>query len=187
MIKIENISFHYGDNKIFKDFSLKLENGERVCLFGQSGIGKTTLLRIIMGLEKPISGSVDTENSEISAVFQEDRLLPFKTVIENITLFADESNAKECLEALGIGNAAELYPAELSGGMARRVAIARALACSADVYILDEPFSGLDSENIKNAAEFINKKTEGKILIAVSHSAEDAQLLRARIVDIVRP
>lgn len=184
MIKIEKLSFAYGGNKIFDSFDLKIENGGRVCLFGESGIGKTTLLRIIMGLEKSFDGTVDTESARISAVFQEDRLLPFKTVAENITLFADEATAIECLGALGVGSAAGLYPSELSGGMARRVAIARALAVEAEVYILDEPFSGLDSENLLRAAEFINKKTEGKILIAVSHSREDAKLLNAQIVDI---
>ena len=186
MIKIENLSFSYGDNKIFKDFSLTVANGDRVCFFGPSGVGKTTLLRVIMGLETALSGKVDTENAVISAVFQEDRLLPFKTVLENLTLFTDEESAKECLDELGLSHAEGLYPAELSGGMARRVAIARALSINADVYVFDEAFSGLDAENVQKAAAFINKKTSGKIVLAVSHNLTDAERLNAQVVDITK-
>ena len=184
MIKLHNVSFGYKEKPVFKDLNLEIAGGERVMLSGASGVGKTTLLRLILGLEKPSGGTVDTGDAVISAVFQEDRLLPFKTVLENITLFASGEAAYECLEALGVSSAANLYPAALSGGMARRVASARALARQADVYVLDEPFSGLDRENILAAAEFINKKTEGKTLVAVSHIAGDAELLHTRVVDI---
>ncbi len=184
MIKLNNITFGYKGKPIFNNMNLEIGSGERVMLGGASGVGKTTLLRLILGLEKPQVGTVETEGAIISAVFQEDRLLPFKTVKENITLFVGEAEAIECLEALGIGEAANMYPAALSGGMARRVAIARALSRAADIYILDEPFSGLDRENILTAAEFINKKTAGKTLIAVSHIAGDAELLGARVIDI---
>lgn len=184
MIEIKNLSFSFGAHKIFDNLCLKIEDGERVILSGASGVGKTTLLRLILGLEKAKSGTVDTENAKISAVFQEDRLLPFKTVMENLTLFTDEKNAAECLAALQIAEANGLYPAELSGGMARRVAIARALSVDADIYIFDEAFTGLDEENKAIAADFINKKTAGKILIAVSHDSADAALLNAKILDI---
>ena len=184
MIKIKNLSFSYGKNKIFKDLSLEITNGERIILSGQSGIGKTTLLRLIMGLEKAKKGTIDIENAKISAVFQEDRLLPFKTVKENLTLFTDEKTVSECLKKLGLSETGELYPTELSGGMARRVALARAMSVDADIYILDEAFTGLDEENKRTAIEFTNEKTKGKILIAVSHNSEDALLLGASTLDI---
>lgn len=184
MIILKNISFSYGQNNIFTDFSLTVKNGERICITGNSGLGKTTLLRLIMGLENPNVGTVDTENAKISAVFQEDRLLPFKTVAENLLLFADYEKVKEGLSMLGISETEKLYPSELSGGMARRVSIARALARKADIYILDEPFSGLDTLNKQKAADFINFKTKGKILVAVSHSSEDAEMLNAKTVDL---
>lgn len=184
MIEIKNLSFSFGAHKIFDNLCLKIEDGERVILSGASGVGKTTLLRLILGLEKAKSGTLSTENAKISTVFQEDRLLPFKTVIENLTLFSDEQTALECLSALRISEAKDLYPAELSGGMARRVAIARALSVDADIYIFDEAFTGLDEENKVVAAEFINKKTADKTLIAVSHDSADAALLNAKILDI---
>lgn len=186
MIEIKNLSFSYGENKIFNNLNLKVNKGERIILRGESGVGKTTLLRLILGLEKAKKGEINLNGSKISVVFQEDRLLPFKTVLENLTLFADEKTVLESLSLLGLSEAANLYPAELSGGMARRVSIARALSVEADIYILDEAFSGLDSENIEKAARFINEKTAGKILIAVSHNENDANLLNAVMIDIER-
>lgn len=184
MIEIKKLSFSFGEHKIFDNLCLEIKNGERIILSGPSGVGKTTLLRLILGLEKAKKGTVNTENAKISAVFQEDRLLPFKTVMENLTLFSSEEKALECLKALRIAEAKDLYPAELSGGMARRVAIARAMSVDAHIYILDEAFTGLDEENKVVAAEFINKKTAGKILIAVSHDSADAALLKAKPLDI---
>lgn len=184
MINIKNLTFSYGEKKIFENFNLKINDGSRICLSGESGIGKTTLLRLIMGLEKDYEGVCEVSGKKIVAVFQEDRLLPFKTVMENITLFASKDSALEALEALGIGDAANSYPSQLSGGMARRVAIARALCAEGDIYIFDEPFNGIDAENTKRVAEYINKKTQGKTVIAVSHKDNAAQILNADVVDI---
>ncbi len=184
MIEIKNLSFSYGENKIFNNLNLKVNKGERIILRGESGVGKTTLLRLILGLEKANEGEINLNGAKVSVVFQEDRLLPFKTVKENLTLFADEEIVLDSLDKLGLFEAVNLYPAELSGGMARRVAIARALSIEADIYILDEAFTGLDTENIEKAARFINEKTAGKILICVSHNEKDASLLNTTVLDI---
>ncbi|MBQ6568847.1 MAG: ABC transporter ATP-binding protein [Clostridia bacterium] len=184
MIKFENVSFGYDDKKIVENFSIEIPSGDRVCFFGKSGCGKSTLLRLIMGLETPNGGSVEKLSDNISAVFQEDRLLPFKTVLENITMFAPCDRAKEILARLSMTDAQNLYPSELSGGMARRAAIARALAAESDIYIFDEPFNGLDRENIADAALLINEYTKGKTLVLVTHEKELANALGCRIIEL---
>ena len=186
MININNISFSYPDKEIFSDFSLHIKKGDRICLFGKSGCGKTTLLRLILSLEKPQGGSIVFDgNLKPAVVFQENRLLPFKTVAENITLFgADRSVAQDNLNALGIGETADLLPQKLSGGMQRRAAIARALSTDFDFLVLDEPFSGLDSENTALSAKRILKVLGDRPLIAVSHSEYEAELLDAKIIKL---
>ncbi|MBQ6816655.1 MAG: ABC transporter ATP-binding protein [Clostridia bacterium] len=185
MIQISNLSFSYGKNTVLKNLNLNIKKGDRICLMGKSGIGKTTLLKIIIGLIKGYEGSVKiNNNAKFSVVFQEDRLLPFKTVAQNLALFATRDSALEALEALGVLDVADKYPAQLSGGQARRVAIARALATKGDIYVLDEPFNAIDQENIAVAANYINKITAEKTLIAVSHMENAAALLNAATVDI---
>lgn len=184
MINFDNVSFAFGEKQILKNFNLSIKKGDRLCIMGESGRGKTTLLRLIMGLETANSGTVTVDSNKFGVVFQEDRLLPFKTVKENLTLFGNEATAKSHLACLGIADAENLYPSSLSGGMARRVAIARAFIGDRDIYILDECFNGLDAENIKKTAEFIRKNTEDKTVIAVSHDPQHAKLLNLTAITL---
>lgn len=186
MISIENISFSYGEKKVLEGFSLEICKDSRICIFGESGCGKTTLLRLILGLEKPQGGKIEKDGAlRPSAVFQENRLLPFKTVLQNITLIgADEKTALYHLKALGLETAADSLPAQLSGGMQRRAAIARALSADYDYLVLDEPFTGLDEDNTLSAARHISQSVSDRALILVTHSKKEAQLLGAKTVDI---
>lgn len=186
MINIENISFSYGEKKVFTDFSLKIEKNDRICLFGESGCGKSTLIRLILGLEKPDKGSIDIlPPLKPSVVFQDDRLLPFKTVLDNILFVgANKDTALSNLTALGIADCADKFPSELSGGMRRRVALARALSSEYDYLILDEPFAGLDENNTEIAAKHIDISVGSRPIILVSHSKREADLLFAETVDL---
>jgi NitT/TauT family transport system ATP-binding protein len=183
MIEFKNVCFSYGDKQILKDFNLVINDGERVCLFGESGRGKTTVLRLIMGLEKPDSGVLKV-TGDISPVFQEDRLLPFKTLSENISFVSDADNTDEILSSLNLLEEKESYPSSLSGGMARRASIARALSNKSDIYIFDEPFTGLDGGNTDAAADIINKITEGKTVISVLHERSNAEKLGCKIIEL---
>lgn len=183
MIDMRGVSFSYGDKPVISDFSIHIPSGGRICIFGPSGAGKTTLLRLITGLEKPDSGSVSI-GGRVSVVFQEDRLLPFKTVLQNVSLFAPESDAEKMLSRIGLGGDADKYPSEISGGMARRAALARAIAVKSEIYIFDEPFDGLDDENIAAAMALINERTAGKTLILVTHDRAHAEQLGCEILKL---
>ncbi|MBE6787778.1 MAG: ABC transporter ATP-binding protein [Ruminococcaceae bacterium] len=186
MIKINNISFAYDDKKIFEDFSLEIGDNDRIWLSGGSGMGKTTLVRLILGLEKAQKGEIFIpKDAKPSVVFQEDRLLPFKTALQNVLLITEnETLAKENLKALGLENEINTKISELSGGMARRVAIARALSVDFDYLILDEPFTGLDKENVILAVKQILKIAKDKSIILITHSPYEAELLSAKEIKL---
>lgn len=189
MIEISHLEKSYGKKKVFSDFSMEIQEGETLCLMGASGRGKTTLFRMLLGLEKPDGGSISGLKGKLcSAVFQEDRLLMEFTVRENLlAVCASQKQRKrvpELLEALGLGECLHQKVSQLSGGMMRRVAIARALLPACDVLILDEPFQGLDENTRKKTADLMKKETTGKTLIVATHNEEDAILLEGRIVQI---
>lgn len=174
-IRLENICKAYGDAVILKDFSLTLKQGAVYVLTGASGSGKTTLLHILLGLVTPDSGSV-TQKVRYTAVFQENRLLPRKTAVENLRFVAPKDTKKEALEAL----LKEILPEdclqkpieELSGGMQRRVAIVRAVLCESDCIIMDEPFTGLDDETAQTVIDFIFRHRTGRTLLLSTHQPE---------------
>ncbi len=155
LIRLQNVRKHYGSEQVIDDLSLSVEAGEVIGVQGPSGSGKTTMLRLIAGLEKPDAGTVNCESDKLACVFQEPRLLPWKTALENVALplraigqakARARSHARDWLDKMGLIHAADRYPRQLSGGMAQRVGLARALALEPEVLLLDEPFSALDAE-----------------------------------------
>lgn len=175
-IKIENVSKSYGEKKVLHNLSLFIPYGSVTAVTGSSGCGKTTLLRLICGLEKADAGNIiGVSKKEVSALFQEDRLFPWLTALENVEAVIKDKKEKplaaQILSDLGLGDKKDLFafPSELSGGMMRRVAIARALAYKSKVLILDEALRGLDEKNFENAAEVIERYRDGRTLISVTH------------------
>lgn len=174
MVRLENVTKAFGDKTVLSGFSYEFAEGARYVITGSSGVGKTTLLRLICGLLRPDAGRAEVaEGARVRAVFQEDRLLPWRTVLQNVTLGeSDGAYARELLSELGLADEADAYPAALSGGMSRRVAIARALCAKPDVLLLDEPFNGLDPDMKARTAALIFDKMRGKTVITVAHDAE---------------
>ena len=185
-IVIEQLTKSYGDKLALPPFSLRVEPGEIVCLLGPSGCGKTTLLRLLLGLETPTGGAVTGLPDRVSAVFQEDRLCPAFSAVANVALALGRQVPKgeivSLLSELGLGDALQKPVRELSGGMQRRVSIARSLLCPADLYLMDEPFKGLDEDTRKTVMDTVLARTRGKTVLAVTHDPEEAAYLGGRIV-----
>ena len=184
-IRISGLQKSYGEHRVLDDFHAVIPWGKTTCIMGPSGCGKTTLLRILMGLEKADGGSVEGIPEKKSAVFQEDRLLPWCTAGENIMISARNRKAASAMtEAAGLCEYLDYYPNEMSGGMRRRTAIARAAAFDGDIYILDEPFTGIDDERKEKICVCLRKLVRNKICLMASHDIRDAELMGAGILKI---
>lgn len=180
MLKLTDISHRYGDQPVLVQKNLILESGQRLAIMGPSGCGKTTLLRIALGLLEPIGGTVENTFRKTAVVFQEPRLLPWRTALENVNLvLGDGKNtleaARACLEQVQLSDAAGKYPRELSGGMQQRVAVARALAAEGDLLVLDEPFKAMD-EALREQIIQLVAKTDAAILLVTHEESEAVQL-----------
>ena len=181
MIRLDHVYKGFNGNAVLEDISLALPEKGFCAITGRSGRGKTTLLYLIAGLYQPDRGSIQRNGEIISMVFQEDRLLPWETAAQNAAIASTREIAAELLTELGLSAELDKYPKELSGGMKRRVSIARALAARADVYIMDEPFRGLDPETRSAVFGVIRRHTEDALLIMVTHDPTDAECADMRI------
>ena len=188
---------------VIDSVSFTVEAGEFVCLLGPNGCGKTTLLRIVGGLEPPTRGSVTLggepvagsgrHTRKVGVVFQEDRLLPWMTLRQNVELVqkplgidaaARRATAAQYLALVGLAGFEDYHPARVSGGMRQRAAIARALAIEPDVLLMDEPFGALDAQNRRIMQTEIRRiwRETGRTIVFVTHAIEEAVAIGTTLI-----
>ncbi|MBP1917918.1 ABC transporter ATP-binding protein [Youngiibacter multivorans] len=197
LIEVKGLKKSFGSEYLLKDFSLDIGEGEIVAVMGPSGIGKSTLLNIIGGLDKEYEGSIsydprifDGIDVPFPFVFQEsESLLPWKTVEDNVRIAGrrlTQDEIDDALKSVGLYEHRHKKPGELSGGMKQRVSLARALVCRSRVLLLDEPFASLDSE-MRTRLQLLVKdlcKSKGITVIMVTHDIAEAEAMADRIVSI---
>ena len=193
MIDFQNVSFSYGEESSgggIRNVNLTINTGEFVLLTGESGCGKTTLLRILMGLEAPDSGTVQGVG-RVGAVFQEDRLCPQLTAVQNVELVLPEGKTKyktqivSDFQRFGYDEQALALPArKLSGGQKRRTALLRALWAESDTLLLDEPFTGMDPAAMKKAAAMLKARCGTKPTLLATHDKEAIRELGWKVIEL---
>lgn len=178
MPELIGVSKRFGEKTVLEAFSLRLPKDRVVCLLGPSGCGKTTILRLASGLLAPDSGRVLREKARCSFLFQEDRLLPWASALENLTAVGvSPESAREALSRVGLAAETRALPADLSGGMRRRVAIARTVAFGGAYFFLDEPLRGLDEATAARTIDCLRGALRGKGGLLITHSLEEALAL----------
>ncbi|MDR2046491.1 MAG: ABC transporter ATP-binding protein [Clostridiales bacterium] len=184
MIIFSGIYKKFGDTVVFDNFSDGFEEGCVNCIFAPSGSGKTTLLNMAAGLLSPDKGTVSGIPDGVSYAFQEDRLIPQKTAFGNLkfilrNIYPDKKTLEETvnryLAEAGLGDAAELYPREMSGGMRRRLALIRAFAYPSELLLMDEPFKALDLALRKDVAGWFSRYR--RTVLLVTHDPDEAFLV----------
>ena len=184
MIELRNVTKRYGTQTVYEDFSLSLEEGKITCLLGASGCGKTTLLNMLAELT-PFEGEIVPAGLRCSYIFQQPRLVPNLTVGGNLRLVCkDEERIVGMLARVGLSEKRNAYPAELSGGQAQRVSVARAFLHPAKLFLMDEPFSSLDTAlKIRLIGLFCELwREQSPTVVFVTHDAEEACMLAHRVL-----
>ena len=195
MLTFDHVTKRYGDRSVLEDFTYDFPERGILAVTGPSGCGKTTLLRLAAGLEKPDHGSVRYTGIGCSMAFQEPRLFPHLTVAENLALVltapgksgpdvkgAAREAAMAWLDKVGLTDAKDLFPAQLSGGMKQRLSLARALAFPADLLLLDEPFSNLDAARKAELYPLLRAQAASRLILLVSHAPDEVEALADRVL-----
>lgn len=196
-IEINNIKKIYSDLEVFRDFSLSLPERKISCILGPSGCGKTTLLNMIGGITTQDKGTIDFSNQQIiSYIFQEPRLLPWKTVRENIEFVVKDlydkdplKNIDQYIKMVGLDAFKDYYPSALSGGMKQRVSIARAFIYPSDIILMDEPLKTLDPRLKLNLMKIFLRiwQYDKRTVVFVTHDVDEALILGEKIFIFSNP
>ena len=207
VLEVKNVSKAYPNRKgdearvVLRDINLTIEENEFICIVGPSGGGKTTLLNLMAGFEKPNAGHLYYRGEEITGtsrsrgvVFQEFSLLPWMNVLKNVMFSVDDNLktseqkaiAEKYIDMVGLSEFKDQRPSNLSGGMKQRVAIARTLAMEPDVMLMDEPFSALDEQTRKKLDHDILDlwKNDKRTVVFITHNIDEAMFLATRIIMI---
>lgn len=190
MLELQSITHRYGEKTVLQGLSHRFPESGAVLLTAPSGVGKTTLLRLIAGLEAPTEGTVHNSYSRVAMCFQEPRLLPWLSCLDNVKLvLANAENADETarlwLERMELSDVSDKLPETLSGGMKQRLSLARALAFGGDLLLLDEPFTALDESLKCRIVPWIKAANPLGLTLIVSHNAADAALLGATTLTLI--
>ena len=188
-ITLQHISKVYGSRTVLHDLDLTLDTGECTVILGKSGCGKTTLLRLVAGLEEPTSGTLERpKDLKLGMMFQEARLFPWLTCRQNITLglpkWADPKEIDHWLQLVQLTEAADQYPHQLSGGMQQRASLARTLAMHSGLILMDEPFAALDyftRAQLQQELRHMQQQLQRGIVL-VTHNVDEALILGDRLL-----
>lgn len=179
MIELKKVTKTFEDKKILENFSYEFKKGSTTFILGESGIGKTTLINMILGIQKPDSGEIIKKAKKTSSIFQEDRLIENISARQNIELVLEKKEEKskisEAFTSVGLEGEEDTLVYNLSGGMKRRIAIIRGILYNSELIIMDEPFKGLDDENRKKTINFIKNNLNNRTLIIISHDLRDME------------
>jgi len=201
LLKVDELQKRYGDFEALREITFTVGRGELVCIVGPSGCGKTTLLKAIAGLLPATAGTVELDGARVTGphprmavVFQEygRSLMPWMTVRGNVELPLRHKLSKaerrrksqEALDAVGLGDAVNKYPWQLSGGMQQRVAIARAIAYDPEILIMDEPFAAVDAQTRADLEDLVRAVWEkfGVTVLFVTHDIDESVYLGQRVI-----
>jgi len=188
MLRIDLVEKRFDDAVILKDFQVTIEDGEAVAIVGESGIGKSTLLRIAAGIDQTFEGHVQ-RSSHCAMVFQDPRLLPWRSAYANLALAhprVPKSQISKMLTRVGLQNREAALPSQLSLGQQRRLSLARAFLGNPEFMILDEPFTSLDTqthrEMLKLTSDLI--ASTGASLLLVTHNHNEAWALATQVFEL---
>ncbi len=185
-MKIKNLTKAFDKKLVFDNFSVEIPENKVTIIEGESGCGKTTLLRIIAGLDIEYDGEIVKGTCYISYVFQEPRLFDAITVKQNLEIVEKGSSLslEEILSIIELENDLDTYPNELSGGMKMRLSLARALYYNGDIFLMDEPFSALDNDMKKRIIPKVFELLKDKTVIIVSHNVSEVEEYADNIIKL---